>query len=410
MNEVRNLLVGLDIGYDLSRLCFYDRETGESVPCAVKTGTNLYAYPTALVRFRNEWHIGYEALYFAGKEGAVRIPSPYELQKAEDSEESGITAADAFAALIGESLKMLGIHDIFNCISGLAVVTPEITPVTVENLRKAFGILGLDSAKCLILDEGESLYYYGYSQKPQVTVRNMGLFRFNGDEVSFFSMTEMRNSRPAAASVDMKGTVTLPGDPEKRDEAFTSAANRWISAGSYSGIFITGEGFGTEWAVNSVKTLSRGGAHVFYVDSLFAGGACLALAERFEKKAFNGRIFLGKALVRTSVGIDVSDEGRAVWLPLIRAGRNWYENETSCELILDDRNEITFTSVSMDGSERKTEKLFLDGIGDRPPLASRVRLTAVCSGGSECVITVRDLGFGEIFRSTGKTWELKMQL
>ena len=413
MNEVRNLLVGLEVGKTVSRICFYDRTAKEPVPCAARTGTNLYAYPTVVVRQKDEWHIGYEAEYLAGSGSARKLPSLFEM--AENREVCSIgsetlTASDVLRVFISESLKMLGVHDVLRSVSGLALTTENLTPAVAVCFKEALKKLGIDRNRCFIQDEKESFYYYGYSQKPEICVRNMGLIRFRGDQASFFSLTEMRNTKPFAAAVDYRGSVTLPKDPEKRDEEFEAAAEEWVSPGNYSGIFITGDGFGTEWADKSVRTLSRGGAHVFYSDSFFAEGACWSAVERLERKSLRNRIYMGPDLVRTSVGTDVSDAGRPLWYPLVRSGVNWYENESSCELVLDGSSEIVFTTVSMDGSARGKARLLLEGLEDRPPLAARVSLSAFCPDCRTCRITVKDMGFGEIFASTGRTWNIDIEI
>ncbi len=415
MNEVRNLLVGLEIGRGASRLSYFDRGIGEPVPLAVKTGTNLYEYPTVLVkvRGRDEWHIGYEAEYFAGQSGAERVPRVLP----EDGEEEetvidgkSLSPADVLSVFISESLRMLGVPDYLRSIKGICVTTEHLTPRLAVSLRQALLRTGFDREACFVQDFDESFYYFGFSQKPELCIRNMGLLQFEETGAVFSGMTEIRGTKPFTVTVGRKGSVSLPKAPEDRDAALADAADEWVPAGSYSGIFLTGHGFSTEWADASVKALSKGGARVFEDENLFAKGACWAVFEKLERHSLRNRVYLGPNLVTTSVGTDVSDAGRPARYPLIRAGINWYENEATCEVILDDRAEILLTSVFRDGKAGKNHRLMLEGLPARPRLASRIRLSAFCPDAERCVVRAEDLGFGELYPSGGLTWELEIPL
>ena len=48
MNEIRDLIIGIDFGKDYSQICYYDRK-GEK-PCSVsmKIGTEEYEVPTCI--------------------------------------------------------------------------------------------------------------------------------------------------------------------------------------------------------------------------------------------------------------------------------------------------------------------------------------------------------------------------
>ena len=39
MNEVRNIIVGFELGEKASQLCYYDRRTGGAVSLSMKVGT-----------------------------------------------------------------------------------------------------------------------------------------------------------------------------------------------------------------------------------------------------------------------------------------------------------------------------------------------------------------------------------
>ena len=97
--------------------------------------------------------------------------------------------------------------------------------------------------------------------------------------------------------------------------------------------------------------------------------------------------------------------GAPAYYPLIEAGKNWYECKAGCELILDDTKELVFTVSLPDETEKKRVAMALDGLPERPNRTTRLALTLKYVSPKECEVTVRDLGFGEMYPSSGKVWK-----
>ena len=172
----------------------------------------------------------------------------------------------------------------------------------------------------------------------------------------------------------------------------------------FSSVQITGEGFDQQWAQQSVKILCHQGRKVFYGNNLFAKGACVAGKDRLEDKKLKGYRYLSDSLVVTDVGMDMRVMGSPAYYPLIEGGSNWYECSASCELILDDTKELVFVVSLPEENEKKRVAMALDGLPERPNRTTRLLLTLKYVSPRDCEITVKDLGFGEMFPSSGKTW------
>ena len=50
MNEIRDLIVGLDFGREYTQICYYDRRAQEMRSLSLKAGASQYEAPTALYR------------------------------------------------------------------------------------------------------------------------------------------------------------------------------------------------------------------------------------------------------------------------------------------------------------------------------------------------------------------------
>ena len=80
-----------------------------------------------------------------------------------------------------------------------------------------------------------------------------------------------------------------------------------------------------------------------------------------------------------------------------------------CEVILVGTPEIDFWLQPPGSREAKVEKLKLLDLPERPDKATRLRITAKPVSDTEVWIQIRDLGFGELFKSSDKMWDYRME-
>ena len=410
MNEVRHILAGLELTPKGTQLSYYDRQTKEPVSVPFKVGTNLCVYPTAICKMegRREWHIGVEAGYFGSQTGGILIEDLYGVIEREETsliDGRQTQAWELLAIFLKKSLALLGVPDILTAIDMLTITAPVLGKPLVDTIKKAADSLGIKSDRLTIQDHMESFYYYAYSQREELRARDLALFNFDGDKVTFRSLTTDHLTRPALVKPGEAVTEELPEIHADRDNAFLKFAEQCLEKKLYSAIYITGEGFETEWAKRSVPYLCKGKRHVFQGPNLFVRGACYASLDKKETHALKGSLYLGEDLVRTNLGMEMIVRGNPSYYPLISAGTNWFEAEKTCEFILDDKDHLAFAINTMDGRSKKFFRMDLPGLPKRPARASRLRLTAACTSRDMCRVTVEDLGFGGFYESSGLTWE-----
>ena len=412
MNEVRNVLIGFEFNREFSQICYYDRKAEDPICIPTKVGTSLYRFPTAIGRKPNkdEWHFGLEAEYFGKKLGGVYLADLYdramkERPTDEPPKEGELPQAwQLLAFFFRESLRLTGLKDIVAGVSKIMVTTEKLEPILVENLRMALAAVGFVTEQYSLQDYMESFYYYTYSQRPDFWMRNIALFIFSNGYVTYHEMREQKSVRPAPVTVESYEPCKLSDDPERKDEQFLEYAARHMKEDIYSGVLITGDGFDTEWPEKSIRFLNRGKRRIFYGDNLFVKGACYAALEICEKKAMKGRIYMSPDLLKTDVGMDMLVDGKLMYIPLLQAGKNWFEESGVCDIILDGKDDLTFVLAPMDGSARKLVKMELPGLAKRPPRTTRIHLELYCSSSSGCVVRAEDLGFGGFFPATHKKW------
>ena len=173
-------------------------------------------------------------------------------------------------------------------------------------------------------------------------------------------------------------------------------------------VYLTGLEFNGEWMKSSLNTLCRN-RKAFIGQNLFAHGACYSsvLEDRNLDKEF---VYLGEFKLISNVGLYVNNMGNNEYYPLINAGESYYESEGLCEVILDDTDYIELVISHALNKNKRIVKIELENIPYRPDKTTRLRIKAKAISDSKVDVTITDLGFGEMFKSTFKEWKYTINL
>ncbi|MBQ1316539.1 MAG: tetratricopeptide repeat protein [Lachnospiraceae bacterium] len=411
MNEIRNLIIGLEIGESVSRIAVYDRKMRDAVSISTSAGMELFDYPTAMTVMPGDGaaKIGREAAYYADR-GGVPIRNLYALFHAEENVPAGgrmLSSAGLFRAFLEESLGYLGIRGILENVEAIAVTTETLSEAFTANAKAAFGALFPKSTRCFIIDNEESFYYYCMYSNTEAWRKDTVLVTLRGMFAQFIRLNAKQNVTPVTVSTRRRTQVLAEGE---KDRSLARAARDILAGGETGVVYLTGDPYTAEDYPETTEVLCDGGRRVFAGSNLFVRGACFASLDRTEKEKLKGVLFLGQNVVRCNVGMFLMSGERRIYYPLVTAGRCWYEEKAGLEIrrLPADRLELRVTS--MDGDRRETQTLPLDGMPQRPEGAGRVRIDVVCRDAEFAEIRVTDLGFGELFPSSGKTWTAEVDL
>lgn len=409
MNEVRNIVIGFQLGRKTSQICYYDRKLQEPVSVATKVGSTLFEFPTTLCKKINSdsWHFGLEAEYFGQQDGMLYVDRLYECNESDvPVEVDGVLYEpwQLLAVFFRESLKMLGVQDQAKAVSGMMVTVESLDAVLADNLKKALDTLELKKGCCKIQNYGESFYYYAFYQKPELYLKKVALMEFDEKKLYLQTLQIEKATKPMLVTLSEKQEYTLGDTPEQWDQDLYQVLCQTMEMDAYACAYLIGNGFDRTWAVTSLPRLVKGARRVFSGNNLFVKGACYAAKEKTEEKRLKEYLYVGEDLVRTNVGMEMIVHGMNGYYPLIKAGENWYEAEHSCDFILDDKTELNFLSSPMEGGEKKVFAMELPNLPKRPNRTTRLHLEIWAESAKQCRIRVTDMGFGEMFPATGRSW------
>lgn len=409
MNEVRNIIVGFELGERTSQICYYDRTEEEPVSLSVRAGQSQYAFPTCISKKPGEeiYHYGVEAEYFAAHQDEILIDRLYErcLSREKVQVEDQLTEPARLAAVfLGQALGMLGANNLLKNISGIMVTVPRLNKALVDNLKEAFQILKFPAGRCFLQNYDESFYYYTISQKPEFWSRKVGLFTLESDEAAFRHLEIDRQSKPAAALVKAGKRAALDTSWENRDVDFCRLIQESFGNDIYSGVFLVGDGFDKEWAVRSIPLLCKNQRHVFYGNNLYCKGACYGAKEKVEGRLVKDLSYQGEDIVTAMLGMEMLVSGVHSYYPLVEPGIHWYEAKKEFEILLEDTMELVFLAGEPKSPRLQRYSMALPGLPKRPPRATRLKIRLEFESLNHIRIQVTDLGLGELYPASGCVW------
>ena len=116
-------------------------------------------------------------------------------------------------------------------------------------------------------------------------------------------------------------------------------------------------------------------------------------------------MFLGPDKLKFNLGLNMYVAGEEEYIAIADAGENWYDSGVTYDFVLGNAKSIPLILTPLDGKGVETIEVELSGLPDRPPKASRLRLSVSFESERRMKIEVEDLGFGDFFPSTGRKWE-----
>ena len=408
--KVKNLIVGMEFNRNESRVCYYENSEQDAVSAEVRVGSDRSSFPTLLCRMPDSgnWHFGLEAEYFIRQKNGTAVEKLYDLCRDGSSLEldgQKYEADELLAVFLEQSLTLLGVKDIGAQVDGLMLTVPSLSRSFVRTIRKAFARLDLAPGRARLQDFRESFYYHTLYQRQELWGRQVALFCFEEDAVSFSRLVLNAGARPVTARVLEGERAELPLSALERDAEFRKMAERCLGDEIFSSVFLVGQTFNRSWAKTSIQTLCRKQRKVFSENNLFAKGACYAIREKVDQRVLKGYMYLGNDMVTYDLGMELLINGTEAYVPLASAGMNWYEAGRTCEILLDGSKNLEFLVTRMQDGIRRRYSMELVDLPERPAKASRVRLQAEFDAPDRCRIRVEDLGFGELFPTSGKVWQ-----
>lgn len=426
MEEVR-YVVGFDLNDTLSQISYVELSEESPKTVTVEGSEVKLGIPTKLCK-RNgvrEWYYGSEAekvgkagdgVLVARLLGVARAGGKYEI------EGEAYDAAELLVLFVRRTLGALSGITSPEQVASLVFCVDSLDAKTLELLKKITEAVPVAEDKISFQTYSESTYYYLIHQPESLWQREVTVFDYSVNGLHGYQFRINRHTTPNVGFVDeftidgiempeiMLGGRTSTEAYEELDEEILVKVHEFFSGKSVGTIYLLGDGFEPDWSAKTIKYMCMG-RRVFQGKNLYSKGACFFARDRIRpSKLSEDYIFLGRDKLKFNLGIYMQYMGEEEYIAIADGGENWYECNTTIDMLLNGTREIELLVTPLDGKDPVRLSMELSGLPNRPDKATRIRLSVEFISETSLTARAEDLGFGDIYPKSGLKWEKSLKI
>ena len=413
-------VVGLDLNNKFAQISFARIDQNDPDTLSTVAGEEEFNIPAVILKKKsnNQWVIGQNAEEaFQNQEGYIVSDLLNKSLRGENvrmgSEE--YKAEDLLLLFIKRALSLLPLMTTPEKIASVVVTVRKADSDMVKVLKKLPDLLKMGEEKVHFLSYEESFFFYMLYQKSELQNHQVMLCDSSEGYLNIYRMEKNRYVNPPIAGVDNFVYEDFKFGPEsgsaaEMDHRFLNIADHLCENRIFSAIYLIGSGFYDNWCEESLKFLCKN-RRVFKGNNLFSKGAALAAKEYASPSGYEKTIrFFGKDRVQANVGVMIMDGEERKEIPFITAGEHWYEVGRTIEFLLHETDTIPIWIELISKRNRLGADLKLQGLPVKNSRMTRISLTIKMNSERSVLFVVKDLGFGELFPSTGLEWTEEFEL
>ncbi len=425
-DKLPEYVIGYDLNDQVSQISFFElnRDVPESV---VGEDENKLGIPTVLCKRKDvkQWYYGKEAEKVVAHGEGTLIGKLLSFARAGAKIELEGEAYDSVNLLIlfvKRSLNLLSMVTGPEQVKALIFTVDTLEGRTIEVLTKVASALPIDKHRIYFQTYEESCYYYMLHQPSDLWDHEVAIFDYSGQYMRAYNLWMNRSTKPVVSFVDRidfteikTPSLMLPENPTEEDqnhldELVVKSIHELIRPKVVSTAFLIGDGFDESWCNKTLKYLCLG-RRVFQGRNMYSKGACYCAKDKFMPTSLNKEfVFLGKDKLKFNLGMQMKTGQQEDYFALADAGENWYDAKQEFDCILDEGRYVNFIITPLDGKEKQTVSVELSGLPDRPARATRLKIKMEMLSETLIQIKIQDLGFGELFPSSGRVWSREVEM
>lgn len=404
-SETPRLYLGLELNQDFAMISSCIDPAAEPETISRVTGSEQYQIPVMLCKRRGigQWFYGDEAQRIADEREVIVVDDLYRRALSGETitvEEENYPAEELLALFLRKVLTLPRKLGSNLAVGKLVVTMPELTPEGIGVLKRVLEKNDLPEDRTQLIDNRESFYYYALSQPEELYLHEVALFDFTCGTLKFCALSRNERTVPQTIELDEKNYGMLYND---LDEMFKDVIEDAFSHRIVTTTYLTGDGFDASWMKESLKVLCRG-RKAFLGRNLYSKGACYAAMIKSGVRPWN-YVYMGDNELKINVSLKVREKGEIAFYSLLTAGESWYEAVGETEVILSGTPEIDFWLQEPASREARIQTVELLDFPEREDKTTRLRISAKPVSDEKILVTIRDMGFGEIVRPSEKSWE-----
>lgn len=390
----RTLLLGYDLGDEVTQLAVYNRETKEP-EFVGQTEEN----PDALYQTAVELNNGEQLTDFMKK-----------IRQRQDIVVDGkvIEPEKVLAFYFSKTLVATRIKYPHETIRQLVVTLVQPDKQLVDCIYQALEQIGIGRDRAVVMGYQQSFLYYAMSREKELWINDVGLFDYTGERLLYYQMRLDRRKKPVLVAVEeqdySEAIDTIQKESEHKDAVLENVIYRGIHKQILSALYMTGDGFLEEWTEPVLQRLCVG-RRVFRGGNLYAAGACYAANELGGEAQLSDYLLMDPDMIASRISMNVYRDAKQEELVFAKAGTPWYQVDASWDLIPQGETELAVSAKNVFSGEERKFILPLDPVAGKTNGQCRLNVKIRFQDVHTLIITIRDLGFGEFFPTSNRVWE-----
>ena len=413
-------VVGFDLNNRFAQISYCRIDQNEPDTLSTVAGEEEFNIPAVILKKKatSQWIIGKAAEEaFQAKEGYIVSDLLSKSLRGENvrmgNEE--YKAEDLLLLFIKRALAMLPLMTTPDKIASVVITVRKADSDMVKVLQKLPELLKLEEEKVHFLSYEESFFFYMLYQKGELQNHQIMLCDSSEGFLNVYRMEKNRYVNPPIAGVEQYSYEDFKFGPESEsaadmDERFLHIADHLCENRVFSTVYLIGAGFYEDWCDESLKFLCKN-RRVFKGNNLFSKGAALAAKEYASPSGYEKNIrFFGRDRVQANVGVILKEGEETKEVSFITAGEHWYEVGKTAEFLLHETDTVPVWIEQISKRNRIGADLKLQGLSVKSGRMTRISLTIKMNSEKSVLFVAKDLGFGELYPSTGLEWTEEFEL
>ncbi len=401
-------VIGIDIGNEYAYVSFYKDGMDKPQTISPFAGSEKYAIPVEIARdaSKREWVFGSRLMDQNVRDRLMikknLLDNAFEYVDNPDLAEEHCRILGAFFGYLFNLAKKNGVE---KNDASVVLTTDKLDKKRAGILKKALYECDIKDADIYMVNHKESFFFFLANQTYDRWLHDVVLFEYNAGAMIEYYFTKNNSTKPPLVSITTGRVDEFTGfmDDAQKDIAFEAYLNKAFDRKNISTVYLVGDGFNGDWLNNSLGVLCKN-RKVFSGKNLFTSGACYYPFSE-EKRDM---IYVGDSMMQCDFSMDIRVGKSKGEVNLINAGDNLYRSFCSCDILLDDEPSINIKSKKFMSSDAHINVLELSGMERRPAKATRVNLRIEPTDNNTVNVTIKDLGMGEIYPSSSKTWNFSV--
>lgn len=291
------------------------------------------------------------------------------------------------------------------CITTKASSRSELDEIALQ-LKEA----GVPEESYVITGHMESFAYYAYSQRKELYKSGVVLMDYEDSAINIHRLSYNTINGLQYITEESRRYITEDIIKDMAEcQRFTEYLEEYFKENMASAVYLTGKGFDVDRLPERLAKALIRGRKAFTGQNLYVRGACFAAYEHLYEDVFDNVVLLVEGCIKVNVELDISEHERPMRFRMIKQGTNWYMAGRSADFIIEDMNSITLRITNIQG-ESKDKVIDISDIPYREGKTTRIRLEVKLVSQNKCEITIKDLGFGELFKSSGRVITQELDL